>query len=82
MEMVDGKPEAVTLPDVILLGNVPKERAQRQITKDYGDQVTVFEVQANTTVYEMAVEDFIKVATVKSGSTSTDDNDSESEDEN
>jgi hypothetical protein len=65
MEMLDGQPQAKWLEDEILLGNVNLEKAQKEITKKHGQGVTVFEVTANTTVYEMPVEEFIKVATVK-----------------
>lgn len=65
LEMVDGQPQAVTLPDEVLLGNVSLEKAQKQLNKKYGEPVTVFEVIPDTTVYEMPVEEFIKYATVK-----------------
>lgn len=65
MEMVDGSPEAVALPDEVLIGNIRLERAQREMNKLYGEPVTVFSVEPETHVYEMAVEDFIKVAEVK-----------------
>lgn len=66
MEVQEGKPVAVQLPDEVKLGNVKIERAQRMMDKQYkGQSVTVLEVQPETTVYEMEVEDFIKVARVK-----------------
>jgi hypothetical protein len=65
MEMVEGLPQAVTLPNEVMLGNVSVERAQKEATKKHGAGVTVFEVLPETTVYEMPVEDFIKLATVK-----------------
>lgn len=65
MEMQDGAPVAVPLPDVILLGNVSLEKAQREMNKRYNEPVTVFEVQPETKVYEMLVEDFIQVAKVR-----------------
>lgn len=65
MEMVNGKPEAVELPDEVILGNVSMERAQRILNKKYGEPVTVFAVQPDTKVYELEVEEFIKVARVK-----------------
>jgi hypothetical protein len=65
MEMVDGLPQAITLPNEVMLGNVSVERAQKEVTKKHGAGVTVFEVLPETTVYEMAVEDFIKLAVVK-----------------
>jgi hypothetical protein len=65
MEMVDGQPKAVQMPDEILLGNVSLEKSQKAISKKLGAGATVFEVIPETKVYEMAVEDFIKVATLK-----------------
>jgi hypothetical protein len=65
MEMVDGQPTAKWMEDETLLGNVSLEKAQKEVTKKYGQGVTVFEVTADTTVYEMPVEEFIKQAKVK-----------------
>lgn len=65
MQMVEGKPVATPLEDEVLLGNVKLEKAQSFATKKHGSGVTVFEVVANTNVYEMAVEDFIKYASIK-----------------
>jgi hypothetical protein len=65
MEMAAGIPSAIAMEDEILLGNVSVEKAQGYATKKYGVGVTVFEVVADTKVYEMSVEDFIKHATVK-----------------
>jgi hypothetical protein len=65
MEMVNGQPEAKWLEDEILLGNVNLEKAQKEITKKHGQGVTVFEVTADTKVYEMEVEKFIELASVK-----------------
>lgn len=65
MEIVDGLPQAVTLPDEILLGNVSEEKAQKELRRKYDFPVTVFAVQPETEVYEMSVEDFLKHATLK-----------------
>ena len=65
LTMVEGKPEAVTLPDEIILGNVSMEKAQQIVNKKLGAGVTVFSVEADTKTYEMSVEDFIKVASLK-----------------
>lgn len=65
IEMVNGLPTAVSLPDEILLGNVSLEKAQKAIDKKYTNKVSVMEVHPNTQVYEMPVEDFIKHATLK-----------------
>jgi len=65
MNFVEGLPVAETLPEVELLGNVSMESAQKQLAKKYDHPVTVFGVQADTTVYELSVEDFLKHASVK-----------------
>jgi hypothetical protein len=65
LQMVDGTPQAITMDDVILLGNVSLEKAQKEVEKMHGKGVTVFELEANTQTYEMPVEEFIKVANVK-----------------
>jgi len=65
LEMVDGQPQAVTLPDEVIIGNVTLEKAQKQLNKKYGEPVTVFAVEPDTTTYEMPVDDFIKFATIK-----------------
>jgi hypothetical protein len=65
MVMVEGAPNAETLPDEILIGNVTLENAQKAVTKKHGAGVTVFAVEPKTDVYEMPVEEFIKVATLR-----------------
>lgn len=65
IEMVEGKPVATTLPQLNLLGNVSLEKAQKEAKKLHGEGVSVFEVQADTTTYQLSVEDFMKYAHVK-----------------
>ena len=65
MEVENGSPKAISLPDVTLIGNVNLEKAQRHALKEIGKNVTVFEVIPETIKYEMPVEDFIKYASVK-----------------
>lgn len=64
----NGLPVAEPLDDVIMIGNVSPEKAQKQVNKlfkDSKENVTVFGVETDTQVYEMDVEDFIQVATLK-----------------
>lgn len=63
--VVDGQPKSESLEDEILLGNVSLEQAQRTINKKLGAGVTVFEVQPETKVYEMPVEEFIVLASIR-----------------
>jgi len=65
MEMVEGLPVAKPLDDVTMLGNVSLEKAQKEMNRLIGHNVTVFNVQPETVTYELAVEDFINVASVK-----------------
>ena len=62
MEMVDGLPTALVLPNVVLLGVVSPDKAQKEIHKLHGKNVTVFSVEVETDVYEMDVVEFIKHA--------------------
>lgn len=62
---VDGQVSTEQLPDMILVGNISPEKAQKQVHKELGFNVTVFGVEPETKVYEMAVEDFIQFATLK-----------------
>jgi hypothetical protein len=65
IEVVDGEPKMVTLPDEELVGNVSMEHAQRKLNKKYGQPVTILELQPDTKVYEMPLEEFIQQATIK-----------------
>lgn len=56
-----GLPETVVLEPQVLLGDYNKEQAQRKVEGD----VQVFDVETESKVYEMEVEEFIKVAKVK-----------------
>lgn len=62
MEMVDGLPVAKPLADEVVVGNVSMEKAQKEMNKKFETTVTVFEVLPETKVYQMSVEDFIKIA--------------------
>ena len=64
IEMVNGTPNVVMLPDEKINGNITLEKAQKLMNKKHG-VVTVFEVIPETQVYEMDVMEFIKVATLK-----------------
>ena len=65
ISVVEGKPEMVHLPEEVFVGNVSMEHAQRLLNKKYGSPVTILELETDTQVYEMAVEDFIKHAQLK-----------------
>lgn len=65
IEMVDGEPKAVPLPVKEVLGNVSIEKAQKLVTKELGQGVSVVEVYPETKIYQMEVENFIELATIK-----------------
>ena len=64
IEMVNGTPNVVMLPEEKINGNITLEKAQKLMNKKH-DIVTVFEVVPETQVYEMDVMEFIKVAKLK-----------------
>lgn len=64
MTVKDGVPEAVELPDKSYVGNFSLEKAQRYIDKEY-DNATVIEVLPRTEIYEMAVEDFMRLGKLR-----------------
>ena len=64
IEMVNGTPNVVMLPEEKINGNITLEKAQKLMNKKH-DIVTVFEVVPETQVYEMEVMEFIKVASLK-----------------
>lgn len=66
MEMRDGTPVAIALPDERVFGNIKMARAQREIDKIYkGENATVLEVQHDRVAYELEVEKFLEVARLK-----------------
>lgn len=65
MKVVDGQPQLENLPDETLLGNVSMEHAQKLMKKKHGESVTIFGLEADTNVYQMPVEEFLQLATIK-----------------
>ena len=61
----NGMPKAEKLEDIVLLGNVSLEQAQKHVLKNIGQGVSVFEVVADTVTYQMPVEEFIQLASIK-----------------
>lgn len=64
MRLENGTPKAIPLDDLVLLGNISKSKAQRIVDKEY-EGATVLETTTETLVYEMEVEEFIKLAKIK-----------------
>lgn len=65
IEVTDGVPQAVQLPDEILLGSVTPDKAQKQLSKQLGKDVTVLSAEPKTEIYVMDVEEFIQLASLK-----------------
>lgn len=65
VQNVDGQLTTEQLDDIIMIGNVSAEKAQKHVHKELGTNATVFGVEVSTEVYEMDVEEFIKHATLK-----------------
>jgi hypothetical protein len=65
IEVVEGEPKMVTLPEEELVGNVSMEQAQKTLNKKFGQPVTILELFADTKMYEMPVDEFIQHATIK-----------------
>jgi hypothetical protein len=65
MTVVDGQPTAETLEDVLLVGNVTLEKANKELKKMHGEGTTVFTVIPETKQYEMPVDVFLQYATIK-----------------
>jgi hypothetical protein len=65
MKVENGEVKIVKLPEETLVGNVKQEVAQKMLNKKYGEPIAILEIFANTTVYELPVEDFLKIATIR-----------------
>lgn len=62
----NGLPTVEPVEDQVFIGNVSVGHAQRLINKKFPDsKPKVFSVEPTTEVYEMPVEEFIKLATKK-----------------
>ena len=65
MTVENGEPKIHKLPDEILLGNVTMENAQKQLNKKIGEPVAILEIFPETTVYELPVDEFLKIAAIR-----------------
>lgn len=64
MEVQDDIPVAISNPDIEILGNYSVSRAQSLVNKKYEGSI-VLDVKVEKLVYEMNVEDFVQLATLK-----------------
>lgn len=60
-----GKPEMVELAPIQIMGTISNAKAQKMLNEETGRNVTITSMDEETNVYEMAVEEFIKVASIK-----------------
>lgn len=60
----NGLPVATNLDDVVLVGNVALEKAQKEVAKRFDHPVTVFGVEPSTQLYRLSVEEFLSIATL------------------
>lgn len=66
IEYKEDKPVMIELPDLVMIGNIRHDRAVREVKKLYPNEVVhVVKVQPDTQVYEMAVEEFLKHAKLR-----------------
>jgi hypothetical protein len=65
MHVENGEVNIVKLPEETLVGNIRQEAAQKLLNKKFGEPVAILEIFANTTVYELPVEEFLKIATIR-----------------
>lgn len=65
IDVTEGQPKVVELEPVILLGNIDSEKAQKVVAKQHGAGVSVLSVETDTKVYELEVEEFIKIARLR-----------------
>jgi hypothetical protein len=65
IEMVNGKPQIKHLPDEVVWGRLKQSEAQKILNKKYDFPVSVLELIPDTIVYEMEVQKFMQLATIK-----------------
>jgi hypothetical protein len=65
MQVDNGEVKIVKLPEEILVGNVKQEQAQKMLNKKFGEPIAILEIFAETEIYELPVEDFLKIATLR-----------------
>jgi hypothetical protein len=65
MHVENGEVKIVKLPEETLVGNVKQEAAQKMLNRKFGEPVAILEIFSNTTVYELPVEEFLKIATIR-----------------
>lgn len=65
IEIVNGEPIAVDLGTETIIGNKNQKQMQKEISKLYEGNVTVYNLETTTKQYEMSLEQFIETATLK-----------------
>jgi len=62
IELVNGEPKSIKLPDEVFIGNLSQERVQKLLNKKYQKPVTVYGIKTEKTKYQMPIEEFIEIA--------------------
>jgi hypothetical protein len=65
IELINGTPQVVTLPELQLLGSVSEEKCIKLVQKEHGSNASIYEHYTYSQVYEMEVTEFIKHAKIK-----------------
>jgi hypothetical protein len=77
----EGLPVAEKLEPITVLGELTKDKAQKTVNKTFGLGATIYNLEVVTNTYELEVEEFIKVARIKTSDEVEIDDSDESDDE-
>lgn len=77
----EGQPEVISKEDIIELGTISQAKANKLVYKRYGVGTTIYNMETETKLYRMKVEDFIKLAELVTDDTPKEDLDFDSENE-
>jgi hypothetical protein len=77
----DGSPIVQSMPELTKLGEFSRPKAQKLINKEYGLGVSIYSIETKTQVYEMEVEEFIKIAKIRGENEETSEEEEQEEEE-
>ena len=65
LEVVEGKPEAVAIDPVVIVGKASEKEALKAVKEAYGKDkaISIGKIQVDEATYEISVDDFMKHAT-------------------
>jgi hypothetical protein len=61
----EGQPTTEVLPDIEMLGNITREKAQKRIIKQHDQLTTIYQHEVFKQTYEIEIEELIKIAKLK-----------------